>query len=150
MQLRLAQWLNTEVPPNFPGPDPASNPARYGGAWSPGWCWCRRQNPPLLISRSQIWMSLNCVDNQSEESEDHWASSSLLLFFVGCSLWHTLTMSLAAVNKFQWQLLVCCDVISQYILICLILVIWRFVAVSDSPLLPETCGSVHRTWASHC
>ncbi|XP_025086971.1 arylsulfatase B-like [Pomacea canaliculata] len=38
MQLRLAQWLNTEVPPNFPGPDPAANPARYGGAWSPGWC----------------------------------------------------------------------------------------------------------------
>ncbi|PVD33638.1 hypothetical protein C0Q70_04896 [Pomacea canaliculata] len=29
MQLRLAQWLNTEVPPNFPGPDPAANPASH-------------------------------------------------------------------------------------------------------------------------
>jgi hypothetical protein len=38
MKKRLEEWRATGVPAFFPKPDPASDPAHWGGAWSPGWC----------------------------------------------------------------------------------------------------------------
>lgn len=34
----LKDWRATGVPAFYPPPDPASDPSRWGGAWSPGWC----------------------------------------------------------------------------------------------------------------
>ena len=36
---RMAEYKKKYVPPNYPHHDPNSNPQKYGGAWSPGWCW---------------------------------------------------------------------------------------------------------------
>ncbi|KAL8587307.1 hypothetical protein ACOMHN_045554 [Nucella lapillus] len=38
LKARLAEYKKRYVPPNFPPYDPASNPQKYGGAWTPGWC----------------------------------------------------------------------------------------------------------------
>ncbi|KAL8587304.1 hypothetical protein ACOMHN_045551 [Nucella lapillus] len=38
LKARLAEYKKRYVPPNFPPYDPASNPEKYGGAWTPGWC----------------------------------------------------------------------------------------------------------------
>nr|KAG5695335.1 hypothetical protein BaRGS_006559 [Batillaria attramentaria] len=35
---RMAEYKKKYVPPNYPHGDPASNPQKYGGAWTPGWC----------------------------------------------------------------------------------------------------------------
>ncbi|XP_076451993.1 arylsulfatase B-like isoform X2 [Babylonia areolata] len=35
---RMAEYKNKYVQPNFPAYDPNSNPEKYGGAWTPGWC----------------------------------------------------------------------------------------------------------------
>ena len=38
MKKKLEQYKASEVPPNYPPPDPKSNPDNFGGNWSPGWC----------------------------------------------------------------------------------------------------------------
>ncbi|GFN76971.1 arylsulfatase b [Plakobranchus ocellatus] len=38
LQDRLDAHKKNYVPPNFPLPAPEADPAKFGGAWSPGWC----------------------------------------------------------------------------------------------------------------
>ncbi|XP_046336246.2 arylsulfatase B-like [Haliotis rufescens] len=38
LKSRLLEYRKQMVPPNFPDPDPQSNPMKYGNAWTPGWC----------------------------------------------------------------------------------------------------------------
>ncbi|XP_046374479.1 arylsulfatase B-like isoform X1 [Haliotis rufescens] len=38
LRARFEEYKKTMVPANYPNPDPASDPRKYGGVWSPGWC----------------------------------------------------------------------------------------------------------------
>ncbi|XP_046380029.1 arylsulfatase B-like isoform X2 [Haliotis rufescens] len=38
LRARFEEYKKTMVPANFPKPDPASDPRKYGYAWTPGWC----------------------------------------------------------------------------------------------------------------
>lgn len=38
LKARMAEYKRKYVPPNYPHGDPASDPQKYGGAWTPGWC----------------------------------------------------------------------------------------------------------------
>ncbi|XP_067658487.1 arylsulfatase B-like [Haliotis asinina] len=38
LRARFEEYKKTMVPANFPDPDPASDPRKFGDVWSPGWC----------------------------------------------------------------------------------------------------------------
>ena len=38
IKAKLEEYKKDYVPPNKPPPDKKSNPANFGGFWSPGWC----------------------------------------------------------------------------------------------------------------
>ncbi|XP_067656663.1 arylsulfatase B-like isoform X1 [Haliotis asinina] len=38
MKVKLEEWRKRGVPAQDPPKDPKSNPANFGGVWSPGWC----------------------------------------------------------------------------------------------------------------
>ncbi|XP_046561882.1 arylsulfatase B-like [Haliotis rubra] len=38
LRARFEDYKKTMVPANFPDPDPASDPRKFGDVWSPGWC----------------------------------------------------------------------------------------------------------------